>query len=452
MARWRSLTDHLATADDTCRLTWEQLSALVGSLPPSASNHRAWWSGDRPQVRAWQAAGFRLAHVTLGQEVTFIREHPSGTCLPAADILNARDAASSFGGNARQHGAALDPVLLLACSKRKLEQPAPARDLYTSPLFRTAREHAERKGGPWFILSAEHGLVAPDEWLAPYDRYLRDTPPGYRGAWGHWVVERLDLLVGGLANRTVEIHAGSAYVDPIVEPLSAKGCRISLPLSGLAVGERQHWYTAEPDTSAASWPEEKANAGNSSSDPGDPAFFAALLLDEQRAVSPDAFLQHGSTGLKAPGLYSWWADQQAAADLSEGLGHTVEPGLIYAGLAGATGWPSGKRSTNTLWSRIAGMHLGKRHEFSTFRRTLGAVQAQRSGTVTVDEESLTEWMKAHLRVIAAPYEDADALGRLETDVLRLLDPPLNLQGMPPTPLRGRLTELRRQITGQPSPE
>ncbi len=152
------------------------------------------------------------------------------------------------------------------------------------------------------------------------------------------------------------------------------------------------------------------------------------------------------TGLKVPGLYSWWADEQAATDLSSGLGHTIQPGMIYAGLAGATRWPSGKRSSNTLWSRIAGMHLGKRHEFSTFRRTLGAVQAHRQNSETVDEQALTQWMMAHLRVLAAPYEDADTLGRLETEVLRLLDPPLNLQGMPSTPVRRRLTELRRVVS------
>jgi hypothetical protein len=36
----------------------------------------------------------------------------------------------------------------------------------------------------------------------------------------------------------------------------------------------------------------------------------------------------------------------------------IEAGLIYAGLAGATRWPSGKRSTNTLWSRLQGCTSG----------------------------------------------------------------------------------------------
>jgi hypothetical protein len=117
--------------------------------------------------------------------------------------------------------------------------------------------------------------------------------------------------------------------------------------------------------------------------------------------------------------------------------------LIYAGLAGATRWPSGKRSTNTLWSRIAGMHLGGNHEFSTFRRTLGSILAHASGDATIDEAALTAWMSRHLRVVAIASTDSDPLGRLEGEVLATIDPPLNLQGMTVTPIRARLKELRR---------
>jgi hypothetical protein len=39
--------------------------------------------------------------------------------------------------------------------------------------------------------------------------------------------------------------------------------------------------------------------------------------------------------------------------------------------------------------------------------------------------------------------DADTLGRLDQQVLGGLDPPLNLQGMPQTPMRRRVKELRR---------
>jgi hypothetical protein len=91
------------------------------------------------------------------------------------------------------------------------------------------------------------------------------------------------------------------------------------------------------------------------------------------------------------------------------------------------------------------MHLGGNHDSSTFRRTLGAVLAQTKGADHVDEPSLTRWMHDHLRVVAVPYGDPDTLGHVERAILDQLDPPLNLQAMAPTPLRRRLTELRRDV-------
>lgn len=63
-------------------------------------------------------------------------------------------------------------VALLSCVKRKCDGPVLARDLYTSPLFRGLRRHAETHADAWYILSAEHGLLAPDELVARYDRTL----------------------------------------------------------------------------------------------------------------------------------------------------------------------------------------------------------------------------------------------------------------------------------------
>src|SRR3546814_7260194 len=64
------------------------------------------------------------------------------------------------------------PVFLVACVAAKLDRPAPARDLYASPWFQKARAYVERQGGAWFILSAKHGLIAPETVIAPYDETL----------------------------------------------------------------------------------------------------------------------------------------------------------------------------------------------------------------------------------------------------------------------------------------
>lgn len=437
VAQWSSLTEKLGEVGTSIHLTWDELEGVVGELPPSASNHRAWWSGDRPHVREWQSAGFSVANVQLGARVTFVRATDDG--VRADHVEDVRRSAITPNLTTQPDSyLELPDLLLVTCVKTKLDVPAAAKDLYISQLFKKQRAYAEGRSVPWFILSAEYGLVAPDDWLAPYERYLPDTPAAYRAAWGAWAVERLELLAGPLDGKVVEIHAGAPYISAIADHLIGKGATVVNRLEGLTMGARLQWYasnhTVDSDADTVPTGERVHEAADS---------FVAMLTDESRAVPATDFLERGSEGLRLPGLYSWWVDDSGASDLATGLDAPIARGLIYAGLAGATRWPSGKRSTNTLWLRITGMHLGGRHEFSTFRLTLGSILASATGYSTIDEEALTAWMKQHLKVLAVPYDDADTLGRLEDDVLTKIDPPLNLKGMDPTPIRKRLTELRR---------
>lgn len=414
MARWGPLRERLAGVEVSLTLSWAELDALVGGLPRSAYVHSAFWKGDRS---GWP--GFTTTDVRVGESVTFVRR---GESMPVRSPRGRSTAVSSAAGPLP--GSA--DLVLVGCVKKKLDHPAPARLLYVSDLFAKQRAYAERSGVPWFVLSAKHGLVAPDQVLAPYDLRLSDTSADYRRAWGARVVSQLLDAAGPLAGKVLEIHAGAAYADAISGLLRAAGATVTEPLHGLAMGQRLAWYNQAHPTAPST---------------GD---LAAKLGDDSSAVSPARFLTVGRRGLDSPGLYSWWVDAAGAADLSAGLGHHVSPGLIYAGLAGATRARSGRKSSNTLWGRIRGMHLGTRHDFSTFRRSLGSVLAHRNGNPEIDEARLTEWMHQHLRVVTIPVEDGDTLGQLETDVLRTLDPPLNLAKVPATPLRKRLTELRRQ--------
>ncbi|SUF09238.1 MULTISPECIES: DUF6884 domain-containing protein [Rhodococcus] len=439
MAHWDVLIDKLAVADTPVRLTWDELESLVGDLPTSAVRHRTWWSGDRGHVNAWKAAGFVLTDLRLGETVTFDRITTPGH--PSSDVVAADGPGPTATAGERSDGHVEADLVLVTCVKSKREAPSAAKDLYVSPLFTKQRAYAEQTGRPWFILSAEHGLVAPDDWLAPYERYLPDTPPAYRAAWGRWVAERLELLTGPLQDRVVEIHAGATYLDALAPHLHAKGASIRTPLAGLSMGHRLSWYTQHGSDTPAAEPTPVADGGATHADT---AAFVAGLLDHTHAMRPTQFLATDPAPWKRPGLYSWWVDAAGADDLTVGLDLPIAPGLIYAGLAGATRWPSGKRSSNTLWSRIAGMHLGGKHEFSTFRRTLGSILAHAQGSDVIDETALTAWMTRHLSVVAIASADPDTLGHLEDEVLAAIDPPLNLQGMAATPVRIRLKELRRR--------
>lgn len=418
MASWEPLRRRLADEPGALTLAWSELEALVGELPPSAYRYDAFWSGERS---GWP--GFRTRNVRVGESVTFVRPtHPSKrTPSPQVPLRE-------------PHSEGPD-VVLIGCVKRKRTEPAPAKDLYTSSLFRKERAYAEASGAIWYILSAQHGLLDPDEVIAPYDLRLSTTTREYRDAWGEDVVARLGDAQGPLAGICVEIHAGAAYANAIRPRLEAAGVVVRTPLAGQSMGERLRWYgVAEPAPAAVPKPVAPAP---------DVSELVESLTAESRAVTPAKFVATEGEGLRSPGLYSWWVDASGADDLSRGLGQEIAPGLIYAGLAGATRVKSGRKSKNTLWGRIKGMHLGGRHEFSTFRLSLGSILASAVGDADIDEIRLTAWMHDHLRVIAIPVEDADSLDLLETVLLAELDPPLNLDKMPRTAIRRRLTELRR---------
>src|SRR5262245_30218934 len=83
-------------------------------------------------------------------------------------------------------------VGLVGCSRLKRSVAAPATELYTSPLFRLAAHYCSATCDLWFVLSAKHGLVTPDQVLAPYDATLTGLGPVERLAWAKQVVEQLN--------------------------------------------------------------------------------------------------------------------------------------------------------------------------------------------------------------------------------------------------------------------
>jgi len=358
----------------------------------------------------------------VGESVTFVRRGAGSAVRAPAEVIRAADSSADF--------------VLVGCVKKKLHCPAPARELYTSPLFRKERAYAEHANVPWFVLSAEHGLVAPDEVLVPYDLRLSTTSRDYRRAWGVRVVERIKEFIGPVRGMTVEVHAGSAYSDAIRDLLTREGAIVVEPLAGMTMGERLAWY-GRPTTAPAT----QSRPSRTTSDVTD---LVAALTQTDEAITPAQFLASGGNGLRSPGLYSWWVDAQGAEDLRSGLGQPVRAGLIYAGLAGATRSRSGRKSKNTLWGRIKTMHLGGRHEFSTFRLSLGSVLAEARGETEIDEVALTTWMHDHLGLVTVPVADADSLGDVETGVLAALNPPLNLDKVKRDPLRAQLSALRKK--------
>lgn len=175
------------------------------------------------------------------------------------------------------------------------------------------------------------------------------------------------------------------------------------------------------------------------------------LMAEGAAVPASEI--RGSRALpEAPGLYAWWADAPGLAQLSEALGGPLSP-LVYAGQAGAASARSGRVGTATLRSRVLANHLGGNIRSSTFRLTLcAALRApldlrltEGAGLERASNAALSGWMDTHLRLTWVTHSDRQTLAALEEATLRVLDPPLNLQGMRATPVRRHLRQLRAAL-------
>lgn len=130
-------------------------------------------------------------------------------------------------------------VYLVSCVSQKREEACPARDLYVSELFRRSRGVAEASGCPWFILSAEHGLVAPDQEIAPYERTLNRMRRADRRAWGERVAAQLAEAVPSLSR--VVFLAGERYREFLALHLARRGVEVSVPMRGLRIGEQLSW-------------------------------------------------------------------------------------------------------------------------------------------------------------------------------------------------------------------
>ena len=126
-------------------------------------------------------------------------------------------------------------MILIQCVSSKKDETLPARDLYDSTYFESMKRYAEATGEPWAILSAKHGLVAPNETLEPYD------------AFGLSETQAVEIATE-LSNQDVEgveLIAGEKYTTPLVPALEGVGITVVERCKGLPIGKRvqklQEW-------------------------------------------------------------------------------------------------------------------------------------------------------------------------------------------------------------------
>ena len=132
---------------------------------------------------------------------------------------------------------------LVGCVKEKRASPAAAKDLYTSPLFIGRRRAVEASCDSWFVLSALHGLVAPDQRLEPYDKTLNSLGRAERRRWSTQVVRDLETRLGSLSGVQFELHAGATYLEfGLRDGLVQRGATVSWPTRGLPMGRQLQYY------------------------------------------------------------------------------------------------------------------------------------------------------------------------------------------------------------------
>lgn len=135
----------------------------------------------------------------------------------------------------------MDAVYLVSCVRQKQSRMCQARDLYVSTWFVKARQYAESSGCPWFILSAEHGLVAPDRTLMPYERTLNTMKVAERSAWAERVDHELAEVAPNLTRAV--LLAGERYREFLERHLVSRGVAVEVPMAGLRIGEQLSWLT-----------------------------------------------------------------------------------------------------------------------------------------------------------------------------------------------------------------
>ena len=152
---------------------------------------------------------------------------------------------------------------------------------------------------------------------------------------------------------------------------------------------------------------------------------------------------------RGSGVYAWWAGPSVLPDLpGPANGSVASLRLLYLGRA------------TSLRGRILRNHL-RRSGSSTLRRTLAGLLVSegyrttwtdRVVLVAEDEQRLTRWMHAHLRLT---WADDPEPATVEAELVRRLHPPLNVHGVDPEHLQAAVVAAKNAYNAgrpaEPSP-
>jgi len=137
-------------------------------------------------------------------------------------------------------------ICLIACVSLKDTRKMRASDIYLSPLFKKAKDFAQKNSDRWYILSAKHGLIAPNTIIEPYNKTLNNMSREDRKKWANNVFQELRKKTK--SNDEITFVAGLRYRQDLVPLLSERGNKICVPMEGLGIGKQLQWLSKNNNT------------------------------------------------------------------------------------------------------------------------------------------------------------------------------------------------------------
>lgn len=188
------------------------------------------------------------AQLELDLELELELELAAGAVAVVCDVCAGNHATADC-----HHGTApaleLDPVrlvVIIPCSARKLPglynalgALVTAGERYLGTFHTYARRHAERLGAEVLILSAAHGLIAPDQPIPDYDVAITDREQSIAYGGGRRKVVAQAAARGLNEPGTVVVSlCPTRYTDVLADAITPRNLRT--PLAGAAgIGEQR---------------------------------------------------------------------------------------------------------------------------------------------------------------------------------------------------------------------